>query len=217
MNRPISLKIPADPFEARFSRPRLPDPEVCPRCGSKDFVHILYGYPSPRARESAQAGEMALGGCSLRVGAPDWYCKACHHSFPREGGLPTDEEELAYRLRRERYFRRPDVVLLLRARRLREFLGGLIEKHVRVPALIWQEKPVLETVPLGGAYRYRVRFRSAIVDVSGMDELTHCTSRETAIEDLPCIVPGTPRTRRYEAAAIRLVSQSEKQITTHRR
>ena len=32
----------------------------CPKCGSKDYIPILHGYPSPEAIEKAEKGELIL-------------------------------------------------------------------------------------------------------------------------------------------------------------
>lgn len=36
---------------------------LCPKCGQKDGVAILYGYPTETAFQQAERQEIALGGC----------------------------------------------------------------------------------------------------------------------------------------------------------
>lgn len=58
-------------------------PRKCPNCGGK-VVHILYGYPSPEAREAAMRGEILLGGCCIDLNSPDYQCIHCDQSFIKE-------------------------------------------------------------------------------------------------------------------------------------
>ena len=73
-----------DPKRRREKRPR-----TCPQCGSTDVVPILYGYPAPEAREEADRGEIALGGCVITGDDPQRHCNACGNDFnhprPRAG------------------------------------------------------------------------------------------------------------------------------------
>jgi hypothetical protein len=67
----------ADAFSVR--RVRRP---ACPRCGvAERVVHIEYGLPAPEMIEQAKRGEIALGGCSIANGSPNWYCKGCGFTF----------------------------------------------------------------------------------------------------------------------------------------
>ena len=53
------------------------DPEACPRCGSTDFVPILYGLVEPL--EGARR-DFVLGGCIWRE--ERWCCRACLRRWP---------------------------------------------------------------------------------------------------------------------------------------
>jgi len=53
----------------------------CPACGSKDIAKILYGMPTYEAFETAQRGEIYLGGCCISDNDPKWHCKACGKDF----------------------------------------------------------------------------------------------------------------------------------------
>ena len=206
LTRPIVLDVN---LRSRRTGPRLPDPEACPRCGSKEFVPIVYGLLDEKSMAEAKAGKIACGGCSFDLDGPHWCCKLCDHRWPREGWLPTAEEHLAYWLRWERHVRRPDVFAVLAARKIRLFFLGLIRKCLdecfRIPLLVLREKPVIEKrIALKeGGYRYLVRFRNEVVRVEPrctnpnlLD--AHCTSRKNYLA-------GTPESRSYQTVAMRLV------------
>ena len=48
---------------------------VCPECRSDKVVPIRYGYPLEEAREAANRGEIALGGCLVDDENPNWLWK----------------------------------------------------------------------------------------------------------------------------------------------
>ncbi len=54
----------------------------CPRCGSTDAIRIQYGYPGPEMSESAQRGEIRLGGCLVGPESPAYECRACDAPLP---------------------------------------------------------------------------------------------------------------------------------------
>jgi hypothetical protein len=45
---------------------------------------VLYGLPTPAAREAAESGELRLAGCILwdETLETSWECRLCHHHFP---------------------------------------------------------------------------------------------------------------------------------------
>lgn len=47
---------------------------VCPRCGKRSGVKIVYGMPDDELVEKAQRGLVALGGCILTGADPTWRC-----------------------------------------------------------------------------------------------------------------------------------------------
>jgi hypothetical protein len=54
----------------------------CPICGKVDsVVRILYGMPTVKAYEDAQAGKLHIGGCCIGPDSPKWYCKRCDKEF----------------------------------------------------------------------------------------------------------------------------------------
>lgn len=50
-------------------------------------IPIEYGLPDEELRAQAERGEVAIGGCIVRDGAPDRYCTGCGHEWVR-GPLP---------------------------------------------------------------------------------------------------------------------------------
>ena len=49
--------------------------KICPKCGSKDTVKILYGYPSGEGIMLEAAGKVKLGGCLIDIEySPEYHC-----------------------------------------------------------------------------------------------------------------------------------------------
>lgn len=65
-------------------------PTVCPACGARAVVRIIYGYPGPELVGEAERGEVVLGGCVIVHGSKVWACRACAH---RWGFLVLREED----------------------------------------------------------------------------------------------------------------------------
>lgn len=63
------------------------DYKQCPKCGSKNSVKIIYGFPDNEAFEKAQAGKIKLGGCILFEGNPEYYCRDCEYEWSREKAI----------------------------------------------------------------------------------------------------------------------------------
>ncbi|MDA8226311.1 MAG: hypothetical protein M0T74_01135 [Desulfitobacterium hafniense] len=55
----------------------------CPKCGSTNSVHIVYGMPSNELYQEAQVGKVKLGGCLLDPSNPEYVCKDCEHEWNR--------------------------------------------------------------------------------------------------------------------------------------
>ncbi|MCX7720652.1 MAG: hypothetical protein N2Z64_05145 [Dictyoglomus thermophilum] len=53
----------------------------CPKCGSKNVIPIIYGYPTSEAFEKEKRGEIILGGCVIEYDSPNWYCKECGYKW----------------------------------------------------------------------------------------------------------------------------------------
>lgn len=65
----------------------------CPACGSEERIPILYGLPTDDAREQADRGEVALGGCLVDRRNPRWQCRACGELWGvGEGWPPVDDD-----------------------------------------------------------------------------------------------------------------------------
>ncbi|QIS11170.1 hypothetical protein [Nocardia arthritidis] len=52
------------------------DRPLCPQCGMA-MTPIEYGKATYAAYESAERGEIILGGCVVSPDSPDWGCRMC--------------------------------------------------------------------------------------------------------------------------------------------
>ncbi|MBL4933201.1 hypothetical protein [Clostridium paridis] len=59
----------------------------CPKCGSKNTLKIIYGFPSHELLLEVEAGEVKLGGCCIFEGNPEYYCKDCKCEWSREQAI----------------------------------------------------------------------------------------------------------------------------------
>ena len=53
---------------------------TCPRCGSEQVVHVLFGMPAPGASEQAPEW-VEFGGCVVWPDARDRRCQRCDHAW----------------------------------------------------------------------------------------------------------------------------------------
>ena len=54
----------------------------CPKCGSPNYIPIVYGKPTYEAYEKGKCGELILAGCFLPgPNPPNKRCKNCQHSY----------------------------------------------------------------------------------------------------------------------------------------
>jgi hypothetical protein len=59
-----------------------PSNPSCPKCkSSKGVIPIAYGLPSLELGESADRGEVVLGGCVVGDDSPEWHCKTCKKNW----------------------------------------------------------------------------------------------------------------------------------------
>ncbi len=58
----------------------------CPRCGERRPVRIVYRFATAAMGEAQDRGEIALGGCIIRPGAPMWRCRRCGREWSDEAG-----------------------------------------------------------------------------------------------------------------------------------
>ncbi|MFA5890832.1 MAG: hypothetical protein WDA27_07765 [Actinomycetota bacterium] len=63
----------------------------CPTCGRNELIPIVYGLPLGDLFERSEAGEIALGGCTVSPDAPAQLCKNC---AARVGRLAHNKEGL---------------------------------------------------------------------------------------------------------------------------
>ncbi|AMY18232.1 hypothetical protein A3Q40_00828 [Rhodococcus sp. PBTS 1] len=68
-----TLHHPFGPTVAGLAAHHAP---VCPRCGSRDTVEILYGMPPGPVPD-----DVPIGGCVLDPSGPDLACRTCGHWF----------------------------------------------------------------------------------------------------------------------------------------
>ena len=59
----------------------MADDFVCTKCGSKNTVRIVYGYPSQETLEIAKNGKVVLGGCIISDNDPVWHCNDCSNNW----------------------------------------------------------------------------------------------------------------------------------------
>jgi hypothetical protein len=59
----------------------LKPPYVCPSCGQRNAVQILYGEIG--SDSAAGLGDVQLGGCTVTESSPDMHCRSCGHEWGR--------------------------------------------------------------------------------------------------------------------------------------
>jgi len=64
---------------------RREEAALCPACGSRRGVPIVYGYPGPELSKAAENGLVVLGGCCVSEANPTRACLGCGHCW---GHLP---------------------------------------------------------------------------------------------------------------------------------
>lgn len=70
----------------------------CPKCGSKNIIPILYGYPSYEAMKLEKEGKIKLGGCIVDFFLNDKYCSNCGYEWSRLNMTEKDIVKVRYRL-----------------------------------------------------------------------------------------------------------------------
>jgi len=56
-------------------------PSLCPACGQRAGVKIVYGYPTSEAFAAEERQEFALRGCCEELDAPQRHCVECGHEW----------------------------------------------------------------------------------------------------------------------------------------
>jgi transcription elongation factor Elf1 len=54
---------------------------VCPKCGSKKVVEIVYGYVLSEYVDMAKEGKIWLGGCCICEDSKNTHCLKCGNEF----------------------------------------------------------------------------------------------------------------------------------------
>ena len=60
---------------------KIPRKYICPACGEKTGVNIVYGYPTIEARDARDREEIILGGCCVGDNDPERRCLKCGHEW----------------------------------------------------------------------------------------------------------------------------------------
>lgn len=68
---------------------------ICPSCGKRNSVPLLWGLPSAELMELEELGQVALGGCLVTGEDFAFHCRACGIEWGRETDPTADEQELA--------------------------------------------------------------------------------------------------------------------------
>lgn len=59
---------------------------VCPKCGSRNTVELVYGYLTAELAEAEDRGEICLEGCSVSPDDPVYLCNDCGYRWGKVGG-----------------------------------------------------------------------------------------------------------------------------------
>ena len=54
---------------------------VCPVCGSRRVVPIVFGLPDDGVIAEVEEGRAVLGGRDAPVDRPEWRCRRCSHEW----------------------------------------------------------------------------------------------------------------------------------------
>lgn len=68
--------------------------KICPKCGSKNAIRIVYGEPTLETCLQAEAGKVKLGGCCLRHWGPAYFCKDCEYEWGREEAIEAAYDKI---------------------------------------------------------------------------------------------------------------------------
>lgn len=58
--------------------------DICPACGRREGVPLVWGYPDRETREAARREELVLSGCVMEPNGgavPDHACLKCSHRW----------------------------------------------------------------------------------------------------------------------------------------
>jgi ribosomal protein L37E len=58
----------------------------CPRCGERNPVPIVYGYPYGDMVAASFSGKIVLGGCIVEADSPTYRCRRCGREWADAGG-----------------------------------------------------------------------------------------------------------------------------------
>ena len=76
--------------------------DFCPRCGNREGIPLVFGYPSEKVREREANGEIFFGGISVGPGPwPNRQCRSCNYSWlclDDDRPMPFDIADLKQRM-----------------------------------------------------------------------------------------------------------------------
>lgn len=67
---------------------------ICPKCGSKEAAKIVYGEPDVKLLEQVERKKVVLGGCSIPIPTPEYYCWECEHEWLKEESIDRAYREI---------------------------------------------------------------------------------------------------------------------------
>jgi hypothetical protein len=67
---------------------------ICPNCGEKSAVAIIYGFPSKKLLRQEKRKEVVLGGCIVMADDPDRKCLECGHRWSHQPDTKRQESSL---------------------------------------------------------------------------------------------------------------------------
>ena len=56
-------------------------PPHCPQCRDERVKGIVYGYPAEEDPTPVEERDYVLGGDTVNLDSPRWYCAACSHQW----------------------------------------------------------------------------------------------------------------------------------------
>jgi hypothetical protein len=56
-------------------------PTQCPQCRAEIVKRIVYGYPAEEDPTPVEERDYVLGGDTVDLDSPRWYCAACRHQW----------------------------------------------------------------------------------------------------------------------------------------
>lgn len=55
--------------------------KICPKCGSKNIVKIVYGLPGYELLEETDKDKVRIDRCSIKKNSPEFLCNDCAYEW----------------------------------------------------------------------------------------------------------------------------------------